>query len=85
MKNRVIIYTTGLVTLIFWLFVTSCSTSVDEDISDKNGFQFCVQIPKALEVETKASLGGGDEKLILKMHGSFNMLLPVTICFIVFI
>ena len=50
MKNRVIIYTTGLVTLIFWLFVTGCSTSVDEDISDKNGFQFCVQIPKALEV-----------------------------------
>lgn len=66
MKNRVIIYTTGLVTLIFWLFVTGCSTSVDEDISDKNGFQFCVQIPKALEVETKASLGGGDEKIDIK-------------------
>lgn len=56
MKNRVIIYVTGLVALIFCLFGTGCSRSVDEDVSDKNGFQFCVQIPKAIEVETK-----GDE------------------------
>lgn len=62
MKNEIIIYITKLVTLILCLFVTGCSSSLEEDTKG-NGFRFCVQMPKAIDVDTKASLGDGSESI----------------------
>lgn len=61
MKNKTIIYVPVLLTFILCLFATGCSTS-EEDTSTE-GFRFCVQIPKSIDVETKASLGDGSEKI----------------------
>lgn len=62
MKNKTIIYVTELVAFILCLVVTGCSNSLEEE-ANNGGFQFCVQMPKAIDVDTKASLGPASESI----------------------
>lgn len=63
MKNKMIIYVPVLLTVILCLFISGCSTSEENNSTD--GFRFYVQMPKSIDVETKADLGDGSENITI--------------------